>query len=129
MSDPRGGIGRDKHIEESGSWEMGSAGGTSTDTPSATSHSDESLREAMQRDLIQLALWLKEHPEAARKNLKPIRSARMLQPGVYYNRGTGMVDRIYAPQHVPLGHRLFRISSDPAAPVEEIRRKVLEGRG
>jgi hypothetical protein len=29
---------------------------------------------------------------------------------------------------VPLGHRLFRISTDPAAPVEEIRRKVLEGK-
>jgi hypothetical protein len=40
-----------------------------------------------------------------------------------------MVDRIYAPQHVPLGHRLFRIISDPAAPVEEIRRRVLEGKG
>ena len=53
----------------------------------------------------------------------------MLEPGVYYNMGTGMVDRIFAPQHVPLGHRLFRISSDPAAPVEEIRRKVMEGRG
>jgi hypothetical protein len=30
---------------------------------------------------------------------------------------------------VPLGHRLFRISSDPAAPVEQIRRKVMEGKG
>jgi hypothetical protein len=83
----------------------------------------------MQPELIDLARWLTEHPEAAHKNLKPIRSARMLAPGVYYNGGTGMVDRIYSPQHVPLGHRLFRISSDPAAPIEEIRRKVLEGKG
>jgi hypothetical protein len=40
-----------------------------------------------------------------------------------------MVDRIFTPQHVPLGHRMFRISSDPAAPVAEIRRKVIEGKG
>ena len=83
----------------------------------------------MQQELIDLGRWLTEHPEAAYKNLKPIRSARLLEPGVYYNRGTGMVDRIYAPQHVPLGHRLFRISSDPAAPLEEIRRRVVEGKG
>ena len=87
------------------------------------------MREAMQQELMDLGVWLAEHPEAAYENLEPIRSARVLEPGVYYNRGTGMVDRIYAPQHVPLGHRLFRISSDPGAPVEEIRRKVLEGRG
>jgi hypothetical protein len=86
-------------------------------------------REAMQQELIDLGRWLTEHPEAARKNLKPIRSARVLEPGVYYSEGTGMVDRIYSPQHVPLGHRLFRISTDPAAPVSELRRKVLEGRG
>jgi hypothetical protein len=79
----------------------------------------------MQQELMDLGVWLGEHPEAAHENLEAIRSARLLEPGVYYNRGTGMVDRIYAPQHVPLGHRLFRISSDPAAPVEEIRRKVL----
>jgi len=82
----------------------------------------------MQHELIDLGRWLTEHPEAAPKNLKPIRSARVLEPGVYYNGGTGMVDRIYSPQHVPLGHRLFRISTDPAASVSELRRKVLEGR-
>ena len=87
------------------------------------------MREAMQQELMDLGVWLTEHPEAAYKNLEPIRSARMLEPGVYYNRGTGMVDRIYAHQHVHIGHRLFRISSDPAAPISEIQRKVLEGKG
>jgi hypothetical protein len=95
---------------------------------SDTHKAERSHREMMQQELMDLGVWLTEHPEAAHKNLEPIRSARMLEPGVYYNRGTGMVDRIYAPQHVPLGHRLFRISSDPAAPVEEIRRKALEGK-
>jgi hypothetical protein len=95
---------------------------------SDTHKAERSHREMMQQELMDLGVWLTEHPEAAHKNLEPIRSARMLEPGVYYNRGTGMVDRIYARQHVPLGHRLFRISSDPAAPVEEIRRKALEGK-
>jgi hypothetical protein len=86
------------------------------------------MREAMQQELMDLGAWLDGHPEAANENLKPIRSAKVLQPGVYYNMGTGMVDRIYSPQHVALGHRMFRISSDPAAPVSEIRRRVLEGK-
>ena len=126
MSDPRG-VGRDKHIQESGSWEAGSAGGTSTDTPSATSHSESSIREAMQQELIDLGRWLTEHPEA-KKNLKPIRGSVVLDPGVYYNTGTGMVERIYSPQHIALGARWFRIKSDPATPVEEIRRRALEGK-
>ena len=42
--------------------------------------------------------------------------------------GTGMVDRIFTPQRVALGHRMFRISRDPASPVEEIRRTALEGK-
>ena len=111
---------------------MRDSSGTRTtpgDTGSDTYKAERSHREAMQQELMDLGVWLTEHPEAAHKNLKPIRSARMLEPGVYYNGGTGMVDRIYSPQHVPLGHRLFRVSSDPAAPVEEIRRKVLEGKG
>ena len=126
MSDPRG-VGRDKHIQESGSWEAGSAGGTSTDTPSATSHSESSLREAMQQELIDLGRWLTEHPEA-KKNLKLVRGSVVLDPGVYYNTGTGMVERIYSPQHIALGARWFRIKSDPATPVEEIRRRALEGK-
>ena len=127
MSDPRG-VDRDKHIQESGSWEAGSAGGTSTDTPSATSHSESSLREAMQQELIDLGRWLTEHPKAYKKNLKPIRGSVVLDPGVYYNTGTGMVDRIYSPQHIALGARWFRIKSDPATPVEEIRRRATEGK-
>ncbi len=98
------------------------------DTGSATYHAETSHREAMHQELMQLGIWLIEHPEAAKKNLKPIRSAKVLDPGVYYNMGTGMVDRIYSPQRVALGHKMFRITSDPAAPVEEIRRKVLEGK-
>ena len=102
---------------------------TPGDTGSDTYRAERSHREMMQQELMDLGVWLIEHPQAALTNLEPIRSARVLDPGVYYNMGTGMVERIYSPQHVPLGHRLFRISSDPAAPVEEIRRRVLEGRG
>jgi hypothetical protein len=102
---------------------------TPEDTGSDTYRAEGSHREMMQQELMDLGVWLIEHPQAAVSNLEPIRSARVLQPGVYYNMGTGMVDRIYSPQHVPLGHRLFRISSDPAAPVEQIRRKVMEGKG
>jgi hypothetical protein len=43
--------------------------------------------------------------------------------------GTGMVDRIYTRQPVALGHKMFRISRDPASPAEEIRRTALEGKG
>jgi hypothetical protein len=85
-------------------------------------------REMMQQELMDLGAWLVEHPDAAFRNLKPVRSAKVLEPGVYYNMGTGMVDRIYTPQRVALGHRMFRISRDPASPVEEIRRTALEGK-
>jgi hypothetical protein len=102
---------------------------TSEDTTSATWRAETTHhREAMQHELMRLGLWLTEHPAAARKNLKPIRSAKVLEPGVYYNAGTGMVDRIFSPQHVALGHRLFRVSQDPAAPVDELRRKIMEGK-
>ena len=99
------------------------------DTGSDTHKAERSHREMMQQELMDLGAWLIEHPEAATRNLKPIRSAKVLEPGVYYNRGTGMVDRVYAPQHVPLGHQLFRISRDPAAPAEELRRKAMKGKG
>jgi hypothetical protein len=102
---------------------------TPEDTASDTYRAERSHREMMQQELMDLGVWLIEHPGAATRNLDPIRSARMLQPGIYYNRGTGMVDRIFTPQHVPLGHQLFRINGDPAAPVEEIRRKVMGGKG
>jgi hypothetical protein len=85
-------------------------------------------REMMQQDLMDLGVWLVEHPEAALRNLKPIRSAKVLEPGVYYNLGTGMVDRIFTPQSVALGHKMFCISKDPASPVEEIRRMAMEGK-
>jgi hypothetical protein len=101
---------------------------TSEDTTSDTYLAEGSRREAMQQELMDLGVWLAEHPEAAPKNLKPIRSAKVLDPGVYYNMGTGMVDRIYTPQRVALGHKMFRVSKDPAAPVDEIRRRVLEGK-
>ncbi len=77
---------------------------------------------------MELGRWLAEHPGMANKNLKPVRSAKALRPGVYYNLGTGMVDRIFRPQPVALGHKTFRVSEDPAAPVEEIRRRVMEGK-
>jgi hypothetical protein len=85
-------------------------------------------REMMQQDLMDLGVWLVEHPEAATKNLEPIRSVKVLEPGVYYNMGTGMVDRIFTPQHVALGHKMFRVSRDPASPAEDIRRTALEGK-
>ena len=102
---------------------------TPEDTASDTYKVERSQREMMQQELMDLGVWLIEHPEAATKNLKPIRSAKLLQPGVYYNMGTGMVDRVYTPQHVALGHKMFRISGDPAAPAEELRRKAMEGKG
>ena len=89
---------------------------------------DRHSREMMQQDLMDLGVWLVEHPEAANRNLEPIRSAKVLEPGVYYNLGTGMVDRIFTPQRVALGHRMFRISRDPASPAKEIRRTALEGK-
>ena len=101
---------------------------TPEDTTSDTQRAAGSHRETMQQDLMELGAWLSEHPGAAPKNLKPIRSAKVLDPGVYYNMGTGMVDRIFSPQRVALGHKMFRVSRDPAAPVEEIRRRVLEGK-
>ena len=102
---------------------------TPEDTASDTYLAERSHREMMQQDLMDLGVWLIEHPEAATRNLEPIRTAEVLDPGVYYNMGTGMVDRIYRPQRVALGHKMFRISRDPAAPVEEIRRRALEGKG
>jgi hypothetical protein len=88
-----------------------------------------SSREMMQQELMDIGVWLSKNPEAATRNLEPIRSAKALQPGVYYNMGTGMVDRIFTPQRVALGHKMFRISRDPATPAQEIRRKALEGKG
>ena len=101
---------------------------TPEDTGSDTYLAEPSHREMMQQDLMDLGVYLSEHPEVAPKNLKPIRSAKILGPGVYYNMGTGMVDRIFRPQRVALGHKMFRVSRDPAAPVAKLRRRVLEGK-
>ena len=101
---------------------------TPEDTTSDTQRAEGSHRETMQQDLMDLGRWLTENPQMATKNLRPIRSAKVLAPGVYYNMGTGMVDRIFSPQRVALGHKMFRVSRDPAAPVDEIRRRVLEGK-
>ena len=125
-SDPRGGRGRDPHIQEPGTREDAGYAATGTDTRSVTSH-DEG-RETMQQALIDLGRWLTQNPGALKKHLKPVRGSVVLRPGVYYNTGTGMVERIYAPQHVALGARWFRVKKDPAAPVEDIRRRVLEGK-
>lgn len=129
MSDPREGVSRDPHIGEAG----GRAANTGPDTRSgsATYKADTTRREAMTQRLMELAVWLSEHPKEMRKNLKAVRSLgsrAMLEPGVYYNSGLRMIERVYRPQHVALGHNMFRISTDPAAPAEEIRRKVLEGK-
>ena len=98
------------------------------DTRSDTHRAETSFREAPQQELMDLGAWLAEHPEAARKNLKPVRNTVVLDPGVYYNRGTGVVERLYSPQHAALGLHVFRVSTDPGASVEKIRRKVLEGK-
>ncbi len=128
-TDPQGGprddLRRAPHISEDASPPEEGRGG---DTRSETSHAEPSNREMMQQELMNLGAWLAEHPEAAKKNLKPIRDKTLLDPGVYYNTGTEMVERIYTPQHIALGARWFRVKSDPAAPVEEIRRKVLGGK-
>ena len=101
---------------------------TPEDTTSDTYLAESTHREGMTQELMELGRFLSAHPEAANKRLKPIRSAKELEPGVYFNLGTGMVDRIFRPQHVALGHKMFRVSTDPAAPVEELRRRVLEGK-
>jgi hypothetical protein len=35
----------------------------------------------MQQELMDLGVWLAEHPETAHKYLEPIRNARVLAPG------------------------------------------------
>ena len=98
------------------------------DTTSETWLAEGTSREAITQDLMELGQYLADNPAMAKKRLKPIRTAKKLEPGVYYNMGTGMVDRVYREQRVALGHKMFRVSSDPAAPVAEIRRKILEGK-
>lgn len=126
MGDPRNGASRDPHIGEAGT---GEAGTSAENTSSSDTHrSQPSEREAMTQPLMELSVWLSENPKALRKNLKAVRRGAKIDPGVYYNSGLTMIERLYRPQHVALGHKMFRISPDPAAPVDEIRRKVLEGK-
>ena len=98
------------------------------DTTSQTWLAEGTSREAITQDLMELGQYLAANPAKAKRRLKPIRSSKELDPGVYFNLGTGMVDRVFRPQHVALGHKMFRVSSDPAAPVAEIRRKILGGK-
>jgi hypothetical protein len=98
------------------------------DTTSQTWLAEGTSREAITQDLMELGQYLAANPATAKRRLKPIRSSKELDPGVYFNLGTGMVDRVFRPQHVALGHKMFRVSSDPAAPVAEIRRKILGGK-
>lgn len=101
---------------------------TSGEPPSETWQAERTHREMMEQELMDLGVWLSGRPKMAKKNLKPVRRGFTLEPGVYYNQGTGMVDRLYVPQHVALGGKMFLVSKDPAASVEDIRRKVMEGR-
>jgi hypothetical protein len=98
------------------------------DTTSQTWLAEGTSREAITQDLMELGQYLAANPATAKRRLKPIRSSKELDPGVYFNLGTGMVDRVFRPQHVALGHKMFRVSTDPAAPVEELRRRVLGGK-
>ncbi|WP_119065728.1 hypothetical protein [Rubrobacter indicoceani] len=101
----------------------GSPGARPVGVQSDTYESETDHREMMQQDLMAVARWLTNRADR-RKKLKPIRSAKVLEPGIYYNAGTTMVDRLYEPQRVALGHRMFRITKDPAASAGEVWRAV-----
>ena len=101
---------------------------TPGESGSATWQSETTHREALQQELLKLGAWLVENPKKAYKNLKPMRSSKPLEPGVYFNQGTGIVERVYRPQRIALGSKMFRINSDPAAPVYELRRRAIEGK-
>ncbi|MBA2376149.1 MAG: hypothetical protein M3494_07040 [Actinomycetota bacterium] len=83
--------------------------------------------EGMDSELMKVALRISDDPESARKYMKPIRSSKALAPGVYYNAGTRMVERLHSSQRPPLGNRIFRISKNPAESVESIERKITGG--
>ena len=126
MSDPRSDRRRDPHIAVESRQDL--LDDPQKESSSQTSESDPSRREAMERPLMELSVWLSENPKKMQKNLKAVRRQVVLDPGVYYNSGIRMIERLYDPQHVALGHKMFHINSDPAAPVAEIRRRVLEGK-
>lgn len=99
------------------------AGSRPTSVQSDTYEAETTEREMMQGDLMAVARWLTDRADRRRK-LKPVRSAKVLKPGVYYNAGTTMVDRLYEPQRVALGHRMFRITKDPSASAAEVWKAV-----
>ncbi|MBA2693299.1 MAG: hypothetical protein H0U65_12565 [Rubrobacter sp.] len=82
----------------------------------------------MDSKLMKVALRISEDPNFARKYMKPIRSSKILDPGVYYNAGTRMVERLHAPQRPALGNRMYRISKNPAESADELERKITGGR-
>jgi hypothetical protein len=84
--------------------------------------------EGLDAELMKVALLISEAPETAKKRMKPIRSSRELSPGVYYNAGTRMVERLHSPQRPALGNRIYRISDDPNTSSRELERKITGGR-
>lgn len=86
------------------------------------------LYEGMDSELMRVSLLISEDPKAAKKRMKPVRSSKELSPGVYYNAGTRMVERLHAPQRPALGNRIFKISDDPNVSSHELERKITGGR-
>jgi hypothetical protein len=84
--------------------------------------------EGMDFRLMKVALRISGDFGAARSHMKPIRSSKVLEPGVYYNAGTRMVERLHTPQRPALGNRMFRISKNPAESADELESKITGGR-
>jgi hypothetical protein len=84
--------------------------------------------EGMDSELMKVALRISDDPKAARKYMKPVRSSKALSPGVYYNAGTRMVERLHSSQRPALGNRIYRISKNPDTSAEELERKITGGR-
>ncbi len=84
--------------------------------------------EGMDSELMKISLRISDDPKSARRRMKPIRSSKVLEPGVYYNAGTRMVERLHAPQRPALGNRMFRISKNPNTPAEVLGDKITGGR-
>lgn len=84
--------------------------------------------EGMDSELMEVALAIAGDFGSAKRRMKPIRSSKVLAPGVYYNAGTRMVERLHSPQRPALGNRIYRISENPNASAEELERKITGGR-
>ncbi len=83
--------------------------------------------EGMDSDLMKISLRISEDPKSAKRRMKPIRSSRVLEPGVYYNAGIRMVERLHSPQQPALGNRMYRISRNSAESADEIENKITGG--